>query len=71
MLDEGEFLTNHPFGIFDYDGVPLGDLISIKMRPVPLIVQGRYSGKFVRIPCAGKRDDIVLPYKLEFLKAKR
>jgi len=51
--------------------VPLGDLISIKMRPVPLIVQGRYRGKFVRIPCAGKRDDIVLPYKLEFLKAKR
>ena len=71
MLDEGEFFTNHPFGIYDYDGVPLGDLISIKMRPVPLIVQGRYSGKFVRIPCAGKRDDIVLPYKLEFLKAKR
>lgn len=71
MLDEGEFFTNHPFGIYDYDGVPLGDLISIKMRPVPLIVQGRYRGKFVRIPCAGKRDDIVLPYKLEFLKAKR
>jgi CRISPR-associated protein Csc1 len=71
MIDEGEFLTNHPFGIYDYEDVPFGDLISIKMRPVPLIVQGRYKGKFVRIPRVGKREDTVLPYKLEFLKAKR
>jgi CRISPR-associated protein Csc1 len=70
-IEEGEFLSNHPFGIYDYDGVPLGDLISVRMRPVPLIVQGRYKGKFIRIPRAGKREDIVLPYKLEFLKAKR
>lgn len=71
MIEEGEFLTNHPFGVYDYEDVPLGDLISIKMRPVPLIVQGRYRGKFIRIPRAGKREDVVLPYKLEFLKAKR
>ena len=71
MIEEGEFLTNHPFGIYDYEDVPLGDLISIKMRPVPLIIQGRYRGKFIRIPRAGKREDTVLPYKLEFLKAKR
>jgi CRISPR-associated protein Csc1 len=71
IVNEGEFLTNHPFGIYDYDGTPLGDLISIRMRPVPLIIQGRYQGKFVRIPLGGKKDDVVLPYKLEFLKAKR
>lgn len=71
MIDEGEFLTNHPFGIYDYDGMPLGDLISIRMRPVPLIIQGRYRGKFIRMPLEGKREDVVLPYKLEFLKAKR
>ena len=41
------------------------------MRPVPLIIQGRYQGKFVRIPLEGKREEVVLPYKLEFLKAKR
>jgi len=71
VIEEGEFLTNHPFGIYDYDGVPLGDLISIRMRPVPLIIQGRYQGKFIRIPLDGKKEDVVLPHKLEFLKAKR
>jgi len=70
-IDEGEFLSNHPFGIYDYEGVPLGDLVSVKMRPVPLIVQGRYKGRFIRLPRAGGREDIVLPYKLEFLKSKR
>jgi CRISPR-associated protein Csc1 len=70
-IEEGEFLSNHPFGIYDYEGIPLGDLISIRMRPVPLIIQGRYRGKFIRMPREGKREDIVLPYKLEFLKAKR
>jgi len=71
MIEEGEFLTNHPFGIYDYDAIPLGDLITIRMRPVPLIVQGRYRGKFIRMPREEKREDVVLPYKLEFLKAKR
>lgn len=71
VIEEGEFLSNHPFGIYDYDGIPLGDLISIRMRPVPLIVQGRYRGKFIRMPREGKREDVLLPYKLEFLKAKR
>jgi CRISPR-associated protein Csc1 len=71
VIEEGEFLSNHPFGIYDYDGIPLGDLISIRMRPVPLIIQGRYRGKFIRMPREGKREDVVLPYKLEFLKAKR
>lgn len=70
-IEEGEFLSNHPFGIYDYEGVPLGDLVSVRMRPVPLIVQGRYNGKFLRISRDGKHEDTVFPYKLEFLKAKR
>ncbi|MCK5109201.1 MAG: type I-D CRISPR-associated protein Cas5/Csc1, partial [Methanosarcinales archaeon] len=70
-LDEGEFVSNHPFGIYDYAGVPIGDLISMRMRPVPLIVQGRYRGKFIRIPRGGGKEDIILPYKLELLKKKR
>jgi len=67
-LDEGEFISNHPFGIYDYSGVPIGDLISMRMRPVPLIVQGRYRGKFIRIPRGEGKEDIILPYKLELLK---
>jgi len=70
-IEEGDFISNHPFGIYDYEGVPLGDLISVRMRPIPLIVQGRYNGKFVSITRGEKREDVVLPYKLEFLKAKR
>ncbi|OPY57378.1 MAG: hypothetical protein A4E49_00058 [Methanosaeta sp. PtaU1.Bin112] len=71
VIEDGEFLSNHPFGIYDYEGVPMGDLISVRMRPVPLIVQGRYKGKFIRVPRNEKREDVILPYKLEFLKAKR
>lgn len=69
-LEEGEFLSNHPFGIYDYEGVPIGDLVSVRMRPVPLIIQARYRGMYVRIPDSS-RGDVVLPYKLEFLKNKR
>ncbi|MGB9902900.1 type I-D CRISPR-associated protein Cas5/Csc1 [Methanothrix sp.] len=69
-IGEGEFLSNHPFGIYDYEEVPIGDLVSVRMRPVPLIIQARYRGMYVRIPDAG-RGDVVLPYKLEFLKNKR
>lgn len=71
MIEEGEFVSNHPFGIYDYEGVPLGDLISVRMRPVPLILQGRYNGKFIRISRDGKRENVILPYKLELLKVKR
>ena len=69
-IEEGEFTANHPFGIYDYDGVPLGDLISVRMRPLSLITQGRYMGEFLRMTCNGE-EDVILPYKLELLKGKR
>ncbi len=65
----GEFLSNHPFGIYDYDGEPIGDLISIRMRPTPIILQARYEGEYIRIRSDG--NDVVLPYRLEFLRKKR
>lgn len=68
---EGEFISNHPFGIYDYEGIPKGDLISIRMKPTPLIVQGRYEGKYLCIPRKEENEETVLPYKLEFLKGKR
>jgi CRISPR-associated protein Csc1 len=71
FLEDGEFISNHPFGIYDYEGLPVGDLISVRMRPIPLIVQGRYKGKFVRIPHGKGKSDVILPYKLELLKVKR
>lgn len=70
-IEEGEFISNHPFGIYDYEEIPKGDLISIRMKPTPLIVQGRYEGKYLRIPQRDEKGDAVLPYKLEFLKGKR
>jgi len=71
FLEEGEFISNHPFGIYDYEGLPIGDLISVRMRPTPLIVQGRYKGKFLKIPHGKGKSDAILPYKLELLKVKR
>ncbi len=70
-IEDGEFLSNHPFGIYDYEGIPIGDLISVRMRPIPLIIQGRYSGEHIHIPQEGKKEEVVLPYKLELLKGKR
>jgi len=70
-IEEGEFISNHPFGIYDYEGTPKGDLISIRMKPTPLIVQGRYDGKYICIPRRYENGKTILPYKLEFLKGKR
>jgi len=61
----GLFTTTHPFGIYDYDEIPIGNLITKKMRPTPLILQGTYKGDYIRI------GEVVLPYKLEFLKRAR
>jgi CRISPR-associated protein Csc1 len=38
----GEFVSNHPFGAYDYDGTPLGSVVSKQMRPTPLILQAEY-----------------------------
>lgn len=64
-LSSGVFTANHPFGLYDYDGVPIANLISRKMRPTPLILQGTYKGDYMRI------GEVILPYKLEFLKRMR
>lgn len=65
VKSNGIFTANHPFGAYDYDGVPIGNLISRKMRPTPLILQGTYKGDYMKI------GETILPYKLEFLKTKR
>ncbi len=65
VLSSGVFTSNHPFGLYDYDGIPIGNLISRKMRPTPLILQGTYKGDYMRI------GEVILPYKLEFLKKMR
>ncbi|MFZ2497398.1 type I-D CRISPR-associated protein Cas5/Csc1 [Methanosarcina sp.] len=69
-INEGDFISNHPFGIYDYESLPLGNLISIRMRPTPLVLQGRYKGQFICIP-KNEGQETILPYKLEFLKVKR
>jgi len=65
IKSHGIFTTNHPFGIYDYDGVPIGNLITRKMRPIPLILQGTYEGDYIQI---GKT---ILPYRLKFLNRMR
>jgi len=61
----GTFTANHPFGIYDYEGIPTRNLISRKMRPTPLILQGTYNGIYIKI------GETILPYKLIFLKNLR
>lgn len=65
----GEFLTNHPIGIYDTGMVPEGDLLTRKIRPTPLILKARYSGPFYEIHYNDEKA--ILPGDLEFLKRKR
>lgn len=65
VVSNGIFTVNHPFGVYDYEGVPTCNLISRKMRPTPLIIQGTYNGTYIKI------GETVLPYKLIFLKNLR
>lgn len=66
----GEFTSNHPFGIHDYEGVPLGNTVSKRMRPTPLILQATYDANHLVISTENGRPT-KLPEDLHFLKTKR
>ena len=67
--DVGRFTSTHPFSTYDYDGAPLGSVISKHMRPTPLILQAEYEGAYLTIPT--DEGQVKLPAELEFLKSKR
>lgn len=69
--ESGQFTANHPFSVYDYDGTPLGSVISKNMRPTPLILQAEYEDDYLVIPRGENEPPARLPAGLEFLRTKR
>lgn len=67
----GKFTSNHPFGAYDYDGTPLGSVVSKQMRPTPLILQAEYDDSYLIIPRGENESPARIPADLEFLLRKR
>lgn len=71
----GEYGLGHPIGAYDTDQMPVGNLITKRMRPTPLVVQGDYDGEHVELTDPEREDDsddgVCLPADVTFLKTKR
>lgn len=67
----GQFTLNHPISTYDYTELPLGSLVSKKMRPTPLVLQAEYEDEHLVIPRESDDAPITIPADLQFLKTKR
>lgn len=67
----GQFIINHPIGAYDYDGTPIGSVVSKQMRPTPLILQAAYDDDYLAIPREDRDSSAKIPAGLEFLERKR
>jgi len=76
----GKYHLGHPIGAYDSEQTPEGNLITKRMRPTPLVVEGDYEGDHVAIRVddnntSDKSDDhpeyVRLPNDVTFLKTKR
>lgn len=66
---QGVFNLNHPIGVYDTDMVPSANLITKKIRPVPLMLQARYEGKYLELNT--ENENKIIPGDIGFLKQKR
>ena len=69
--ETGRFTANHPFSAYDYEGTPLGSVISKNMRPTPLILQAEYEDEHLAIPRSPDEPPAKLPANLQFLRTKQ
>lgn len=73
----GEYQLGHPIGAYDTAQTPVGNLITKRMRPTPLIVQATYEGEHVVLRRPDESDErnendrIRFPADATFLKTKR
>lgn len=67
----GRFVSNHPIGTYDYDGTPLGSVISRNMRPTSLILQAEYEDEHFVAPRGDDEPPAKFPANLQFLGTKR
>lgn len=71
--DRGDYDLGHPIGAYDTEQTPTGELLTKRMRPMPLVVQGRYDGPHVELtgPDEDEEWSLELPGDLRFLETKR
>lgn len=69
--EAGRFVSTHPIGTYDYDGKPLGSVISRNMRPMSLILQAEYEDEHFVVPQGDGETPVKLPANLQFLGTKR
>lgn len=69
----GAYELGHPIGAYDTDQMPVGNLVTKRMRPTPLVAQGSYEGEYIALNNPDSEDDkpVCLPADVAFLKTKR
>lgn len=70
---DGEFDLGHPIGAYDTALTPVGNLVTKRMRPTPLVMQASYEGPYVELESStrGNNDSVRLPADATFLETKR
>jgi len=70
---DGEFDLGHPIGAYDTALTPVGNLVTKRMRPTPLVMQASYEGAYVEVesPNLDDNDSVRLPADATFLETKR
>ena len=69
----GEFDLGHPIGAYDTALTPVGNLVTKRMRPTPLVMQASYEGAYVELKASDPDNDdgVRLPADATFLETKR
>jgi len=82
-VQSGAFQLGHPISAYDSDQAPTGNLITKRMRPTPLLIQGDYSGEYIAIRVddheeedtksdgTGDSEYVCFPSDVTFLRTKR
>jgi CRISPR-associated protein Csc1 len=70
---DGEFDLGHPIGAYDTALTPVGNLVTKRMRPTPLVMQASYKGAYVELGGSNPDDDggVRIPADATFLNTKR
>lgn len=72
----GQYRLGHPVGAYDTDQIPVGNLVTKRMRPTPLVVQADFEGEYLTVGPEDETDEsdeepVRLPADVSFLRQKR
>jgi CRISPR-associated protein Csc1 len=66
----GVYRLGHPVGAYDTAQTPIGNLVTKRMRPTPLVAQADFEGEHLVI-AVDNEESVELPADVKFLKQKR